>query len=173
MRLHGDDRVVFDDEDDVAPFALTPSSPLDHEEDAEAKRSLPLLQALVCIALAATGSGAAFVWRGDVGGALSALTSAPTPASAPLAQDALLKSIVEAQQNATAIDQRNQDLLQAQTAEIKRLSDAVSRLATQVDALNVRAAQAVVPPHTPKKPAPKAVAPKPAAPVPPTPEEKQ
>ncbi len=173
MRRHGDDRVVFDDKGDVAPFALMPRLPLDHEEDAEGKQSRPLFHALVCIALAAAGSGAAFVWRGDVGGALSMLTSAPTSAPASPTQDALLKSLVEAQQNTTAIDQRNQDLLQAQAAEIKRLSDAVSQLATQVDALNARAAHAVVPPHALKKPAPKVVAPKPAAPVPPTPEENQ
>jgi hypothetical protein len=98
-----------------------------------------------------------------------ALTAAPKTASAPqaaAAQDALLKSLAEAQQRATAIAQRNQDLLQAQAAEIKRLSETVSQLATRVDGLGVRNAQAAVPP-APKKPAaPKIVQHKPEAPAP-------
>lgn len=130
-------------------------------------------QALVCVVLAATGSGAAFAWHGYGGGELMAgvLTAAPKAAPAPqavaAAQDALLRNLTEAQQRATAIAQRNQDLLQAQAAEIKRLSEAVSQLSTHVDGLSVRNAQAAVPMPAPRKPAaPKVVAPKPAAPAP-------
>jgi hypothetical protein len=136
--------------------------------------------ALVCVVLAATGSGAAFAWHGYGGGELmtAALTAAPKVApaqQAAAAQDALLKSLAQAQQNAAAIAQRNQDLLQAQAAEIKRLSEAVAQLTTRADSLSVRNAQAAVPPPAPKKPAPKAVHHKPAAPAPLSlaPEEKQ
>jgi len=143
----------------------------ENEED-EARKPRLWVSALVCIALAATGSGAAFAWHGYAGGELitGALTAAPkaVPASqAVAAQDALLKSLAQAQQNAAAIAQRNQDLLQAQAAEIKRLSDAVAQLSTHVDGLSVRNAQAAVPPPAPKKPAaPKVVQHKPAAPAP-------
>jgi len=142
------------------------------EDESEAPRRPFWVYALVCVVLAATGSGAAFAWHGYAGGELitGALTTAPkaAPASqAVAAQDALLKSLAQAQQNAAAIAQRNQDLLQAQAAEIKRLSDAVAQLSTHVDGLSVRNAQAAVPPPAPKKPAaPKVVQHKPAAPAP-------
>jgi hypothetical protein len=146
----------------------------DEEEfEDEAPRPRFRAYALVCIVLMATGSGAAFAWHGYGGGGeliTGALTAAPKAASASqaiAAQDALLKSLAQAQQNATAIAQRNQDLLQAQAAEIKRLSDTVSQLATRVDGLGVRNAQAAVPPPAKKKPAaPKVVAHKPEAPAP-------
>jgi len=129
------------------------------------------VRALVCVALAATGSGAAFAWHGYGGGELvtGALTAAPKAASAPqaAAQEALLRNLTEAQQRAAAIAQGNQDLLRSQAAEIKRLSEAVAQLSTRVDSMGVRNAQAAVAPPAPKKPAaPKIVAPKPAAPAP-------
>ncbi len=144
----------------------------DEEFEDEAPRSRFRVYALICVVLAATGSGAAFAWHGYAGGELNtgALTAAPKamPAQQAIAaQDALLKNLTEAQQRATAIAQRNQDLLQAQGAEIKRLSEAVTQLSTRVDGLSVRNAQGAVPPPAPKKPAaPKVVAPKPAAPAP-------
>lgn len=142
------------------------------EVEDEGRRPRFWVSALVCVALAATGSGAAFAWHGYGGGDVmtAALTSAPKAASAPqaAAQDAVLKNLADAQQRAATIAQRNQDLLQAQAAEIKRLSDAVAQLSTRVDGMSVRNAQAaVVAPAAPKKPAaPKVVAPKPAAPAP-------
>jgi hypothetical protein len=144
------------------------------EEELEDEQPRPRVwaYALVCVVLAAAGSGAAFAWHGYGGGELitGALSAAPKVAPAAqaiAAQDALLKGLADAQQRATAIAQRNQDLLQAQAAEIKRLSETVSQLATRVDGMNVRNAQAAVPPLAPKKPAgPKVVAPKPAAPAP-------
>ena len=142
------------------------------EYEDEAPRPRFWVRALVCAVLAATGSGAAFAWHGYGGGELTtaALTAAPKAASAPqaaAAQEALLRNLADAQQRAAAIAQRNQDLLQAQAAEIKRLSEAVAQLSTRVDGLGVRNAQAAVSPPAPKKPAaPKVVAPKPAAPAP-------
>jgi hypothetical protein len=144
----------------------------DEEYEDEERKPRFWLRALVCVVLAATGSGAAFAWHGYGGGELvtGTLTAAPkaVPASqAFAAQDALLKSLAQAQQNATAIAQRSQDLLQAQAAEIKRLADSVAQLSTRVDGLRVRNAQAAVPPPAPKKPAvPKVVQHKPDAPAP-------
>jgi hypothetical protein len=128
--------------------------------------------ALACVLLVATGSGAAFAWHGYGGGelvtgALSAATKAAPAAQAVAAQDALLRTLADAQQRAAVIAQGNQDLLRAQAADIKRLSDAVAQLTTRVDGLSVRNAQASVVAPAPKKPAvPKAVAAKPAAPGP-------
>jgi hypothetical protein len=139
------------------------------EDEGEEPRPRFWVYVLICLVLAATGSGAAFAWHG-YGGELLAFTAAPKAAPAPQAavvQDALLKTLTEAQQRATAIAQRNQELLQAQDAQIKRLSDTVSQLATRVEGLSARNAQAFVPPPAPKKPAaPKVVAPKPSAPAP-------
>ncbi len=139
------------------------------EDEVEERKPRFWVSALVCVVLAATGSGAAFAWRGYVGGELTtgALSATPKAAAAPqaaAAQDALLRDMAVAQQQAAAIAQHNQDLLQAQAAEIKRLSEAVAQLSTRVDGMGVRNAQALVPPPAPKKPAaPKVVAPKPVA----------
>ena len=144
----------------------------DDEFENEERKPRFRAYALVCLVLAATGSGAAFAWHGYGGGELmtGALTAIPKAASAPqaaAAQDASLRNLADAQQRAAAVAQRNQDLLQAQATEIKRLSDAVAQLSTRVDGLSVRNAQAAVPQPAPKKPAaPKVVAPKPAAPAP-------
>jgi len=137
----------------------------DEEFEDDERKPRRWVSALVCIMLAATGSGAAFLWHGYDGAQfVAALKAAPAPQAA--AQEALMKGLAEAQQRATAIAQRSQELLQAQDAQIKRLSDTVSQLATRVDALSVRNAQASVAPPAPKKPVPKAVAPKPSAPAP-------
>ena len=128
--------------------------------------------ALVSVVLAATGSGAAFAWHGYRGhdgelftGALTAVPKAIPAKQAAAAQDALLRNLADAQQRAAAAAQRTQELLQAQAADIKRLSDSVAQLATRVDSLSARNAHAAVPP-APKKPAAPKVAPQPAAPAP-------
>jgi hypothetical protein len=139
------------------------------EELQEERKPRFWVSALVCVALAATGSGAAFAWHGYQGELITgALSPAPkaAPAQQAAAQDALLKGLADAQQRATAIAQRNQDMLQAQAADIKRLSETVAQLTGRMEALSVRNAQAAVPPAAPKKPAPKVVVPKPSAPAP-------
>jgi hypothetical protein len=183
VRLRGDDQIDFDDES-VVPFKPMPrQSPVDssdYEEivDEKPRSSRPWLAALVCVLLAATGSAGAFLWRGDLHGRLL-FAAAPKAATAPqataaAASESLLKAVAETQRNGTAIAQSNQALLQAQTAEIERLSDTVSQLTAQVDAIGVRTTQAVVAPPL-KKPTPKVVRPKPVAPAPltMTPEAKQ
>ena len=85
----------------------------DEESEDEERRPRFWAHALVCLVLAATGSGAAFAWHGYGGGELitGALTAAPKAApesQAAAAQDTLLKGLAEAQQRAMAIAQRNQ-----------------------------------------------------------------
>jgi hypothetical protein len=144
-----------------------------HDQDEERSPRF-WVYALVSVVLAATGSGAAFAWHGYRGhdselftGALTAVPKAAPAQQAAAAQDALLRNLTDAQQRAAAVAQRNQELLQAQAADIKRLSDTVAQLATRVDSLSARYAQAAVPP-APKKPAAPKVAPQPAAPAPPS-----
>lgn len=139
----------------------------DDEFEDEERKPRFWVSALVCIALAATGSGAAFAWHGYRGdselttGSISTAQKAVPAPQATAAQEAMLKGLTDAQQRATAIAQSNQELLKAQAAEIKRLSDTVAQLATRVEGLSVRNAQAAVPLPAPKKPAaPKVVAPK-------------
>jgi hypothetical protein len=143
-----------------------------HDQDEERSPRF-WVYTLVSVVLAATGSGAAFAWHGYRGhdgelftGALTAVPKAPAQQAAA-AQDALLRNLTDAQQRAAAVAQRNQELLQAQATDIKRLSDTVAQLATRVDSLSARYAQAAVPP-APKKPAAPKVAPQPAAPAPPS-----
>jgi hypothetical protein len=87
----------------------------DEEFEDEERTPRFWVRALVCVVLAATGSGAAFAWHGYGGGELitGALTAAPkvAPASQAIAaQDALLKNLADAQQRAAVIAQGNQDL---------------------------------------------------------------
>ena|SRR5579871_4658038 len=148
----------------------------------EKRRPRFRVYALVSVVLAATGSGAAFAWhayRGHQGelftGALTAAPKSLPAQQAAAAQDAQLRNLVDAQQRAAAVAQRTQELLQAQAADIKRLSDTVAQLATRVDSLSARNAHAAVP-FAPKKPAaPRVAASQPAAPAPPSlaPEAKQ
>jgi hypothetical protein len=157
IHRHGGHEAAHDEEYEAEEF-----------ED-EAPRPRRWVSALACVALAATGSGAAFAWHGYGGGETmtAALTPAPKAAPAPQAptvQDALLKSLTEGQQREAAISQRNQELLQAQAADIKRLSDTVAQLATRVEALSMRNAQAAVP-AAPRKP-PRVVQHKPSEPAP-------
>ena len=85
-------------------------------------------------------------------------------ASAAPSQEALLKSLADAQLLLGAILQRNQELLQAQNGEIKQLSATIAQMATRLDGLNERNAQASIPLAPPKRPATqKVVAPKPGA----------
>src|SRR5258708_250115 len=75
---------------------------LDNELEDEARRPRRCVSALVCLMLAATGSGAAFLWHGSDGALFAAAPkAAPAPQAAAAAQEALLKSLADAQQRAT------------------------------------------------------------------------
>jgi len=132
---------------------------------------------VVCIALAVIASGAAFLWRG-YGDALEGLPIFKSEERAPQAVSS--KAFQEYQQAVAMNFGRDREMLQAQDAEIKRLSDQVLRLIMKIDSLerNARDAQAAIGPAP--KPAPKQPAAKPApristggAPLPSTTDEKQ
>ena len=142
--------------------------------DIGALRSSRRTAIVIYIVLALTGSGAAFLWR-EYGGALDDFAIFKSEA-AP--QAVSLKVFDEYQQAVAGNLRRYSEMLQAQDAEIKRLSDQVLQLTMKIDSLESRArdAQAAI------SPAPKAASKKPAAkpristggaPLPPAPEEKQ
>jgi hypothetical protein len=119
--------------------------------------------------LALIGGGSAFLWH-SYGGSLSEPAISKTDEISQL--KAALQGLQQSQQG-TAIDVgRDQEMLQAQQADIKRLSDQISQLATKPDSLqnSARDAQASAPQPVqkpvPKKPASKPVVREPASPTP-------
>ena len=141
--------------------------------DIGALRSSRRTAIVICIALALTGSGAAFLWR-EYGGALDDFAIFKSEA-AP--QAVSLKVFDEYQQAVAGNLRRYSEMLQAQDAEIKRLSDQVLQLTMKIDSLESRArdAQAAspAPKAAPKKPAGKPRISTGGAPLPPALEEKQ
>jgi hypothetical protein len=122
--------------------------------------------------LAIFGIASAFAWRAYDGGPLTlpsllsgtGQTAAP-PAVAAADKPVTLKDLQALQQQIAGPLQSNAQLLAAQQAEIKRLSDQVSALAAKVEALEhpPASAQASLPAAAPS-PAPAAPRKKPAAP---------
>jgi uncharacterized coiled-coil protein SlyX len=142
--------------------------------DIGALRSSRRTAILIYISLALIGSSAAFLWR-EYGGALDDFTIVK-PEATPQAVSS--KVFDEYQQAVAGNLRRYSGMLEAQDAEIKRLSDQVLHLTMKMDSLesHARDAQAAI------SPAPKAASKKPAAkpristggaPLPPAPEEKQ
>jgi hypothetical protein len=121
--------------------------------------------------LAILGIASALAWRVYDGGPLtlpSFLSGTGEAPSAAVAADkpVTLKDVQALQQQIAGPLQSNAQLLAAQQAEIKRLSDQVSALAAKVDALEhpPASAQASLPAAAPPSPAPVAPRKKPAAP---------
>ena len=83
---------------------------------------------VICVVLALTGSGAAFLWR-EYGGALDDFAIFKSEA-AP--QAVSLKVFDEYQQAVAGNLRRYSGMLQAQDAEIKRLSDQVLQLTMKI-----------------------------------------
>jgi hypothetical protein len=122
------------------------------------------------------GSGSAFLWR-YFGGPISGPAVSRTDEASQLT--IAVQGLQQSQQGTAADVRQTLDILQAQQAAIKRMSDEIAELAAKVDVLNTRArdAEAAAPPvHKPplKKQASKPVGSEPAlsAPVPAA-EEKQ
>jgi uncharacterized coiled-coil protein SlyX len=123
----------------------------------------------VVAGLAILGIASAFAWRAYDDGLLTLpFLSGTGQAAAPAAADkpVTLQDVQALQQQIAGPLQSNAQLLAAQQAEIKRLSDQVSALAAKVDALEhpQASAQASVPASAPPSPAPAAARKKPAAP---------
>jgi len=144
------------------------------EDDEEPRRGL-LSWILIVALLAGTGSGSAFAWRafgGDV-------SFSPTPGTTVAAAEkpSTQADLAAMRQQITGSVQTTHQLLAAQQAEIKRLSEQVSALSSKLELLQrpVTSAQAAIPvpapnavaPAVKKKPeAPKPVAARPAEPKP-------
>jgi uncharacterized coiled-coil protein SlyX len=126
-------------------------------DEEEPKRGL-LSWILIVALLAGTGSGSAMIWRTFGGGPiLPSLTSATT--SVATTEKTSGRSDLDVlRQEMTGSVQSTQQLLVAQQAEIKRLTEQVSALSEKLDLLQrpVNSAQAAIP-----VPAPKAVVPAP------------
>jgi hypothetical protein len=107
----------------------------------------------VCFMVAWVGGGAAFLWFGD----------SSVPNSSPKVS---FEYFEEYRHEIAGILQRDHEMLQAQDAEIKRLSDQFSQLITKIDSLGIgaREAQAAVS-SAGQKAAPKKPAAKPALPI--------
>jgi cell division protein FtsB len=128
------------------------------EQRPQRRRWIPLA---VAAALALFGVASAFAWH-SYGGSL-ALPSLPwgigqpaAPAVVAAEQPVGLKDLQAVQQQLAGPLQSNAQLLAAQQAEIKRLSDQVSALVAKVDALErpPATAQALPPASAPPAPAP-------------------
>jgi uncharacterized coiled-coil protein SlyX len=127
----------------------------------------------VVAGLASLGIASAFAWRTYDGGPLTlpsflsgtGQTAAP-PAVTAANRPVTLKDVQALQQQIAGPVQSNAQLLAAQQAEIKRLSDQVSSLAAKVEALEhpPASAQASLPAAAPPSPAPTTARKKPAAP---------
>lgn len=131
----------------------------------------PWIWAASVAGLAIFGIASAFAWRAYGGGPLTlpsfAFATGQPAAPAVVADKPVgLKDLQALQQQIAGPLQSNAQLLTAQQAEIKRLSDQLSALAAKVEALErpPASAQASLPASAPPSPAPVAPRKKPAAP---------
>lgn len=144
------------------------------EEAPGRRRWFPVI---VVVGLAIVGSGSAFLWRayGHSGPALPSFAYVNGASQAASDGVVALKDIQAVQQQLVGQMQQATQVLGAQQAEIKRLSDQVMALAGKVDALqrSVAASQTapvsnpIVAPARKKPPAPKSVQTSPAGAPPP------
>ena len=116
-----------------------------------------LARIVIVALLVGTGSGSALLWRAAGGGPLQSLLpqSAMSPAPVAVAVKAPASGDVDAfRQQITNLNQSTQQLLAAQQAEIKRLSDQVATLSGKLDLLQrpVTSAQAAIPATKPSAP---------------------
>jgi uncharacterized coiled-coil protein SlyX len=130
-------------------------------------RSRVLFWIIVIIVLAGTGVGSAFLWQAYGNGLSVFRTGTATPEPTPPDKPVGLADFQAFQQQIVGSMQSTEQVLAAQEAEIKRLSDEVAALSAKLDLVQhpVAPAEALAP-----GPASKPVAPpprkKPAAPKP-------
>jgi hypothetical protein len=148
------------------------SDPPDRESTGRRGRTLA-----VCLLLALIGSGSAFLWY-YYGAAITGLAVFKSDAIAQLT--VTVQGLQQSQQGIAVDVRRNQEILQGQQADIKRLSDEVAQLATKLDLIQSSAREAQAAAQPVQKPPPRKLASKPVVrePAPQTaasltPEEKQ
>jgi uncharacterized coiled-coil protein SlyX len=127
------------------------------DEDDEPRRGL-LSWILIVALLIGTGSGSALIWRSFGGGPILTSLTSTTTAIATSERPPGRGDLDVLRQEVTGSVQSTQQLLAAQQAEIKRLTEQVSALSGKLELLQrpVTSAQAAIP-----VPAPKAVVPAP------------
>ena len=155
-------------------FAVAQLFDSEFDETGEQYREAPEPRRWVGVAVAAglavAGVASAFVWHAwrDSLPALPSFASVTAPVAAPPAdapdKTVGLKDFQAFQQQIAGTMQSTAQLLAAQQAEIKRLSDQVSTLTAKIDALQrpAASAQAAIPPHVAPVARKKPAAPKPA-----------
>jgi uncharacterized coiled-coil protein SlyX len=139
------------------------------DEPEETPRRGRWFSAVIVVGLAVVGSGSAFLWRGYGFESPIVQSMITTPSSQVATESAVtLKDFQALQQQLAGQMQQATQLMGAQQAEIKRLSDQVAALAAKLDALQHSVTSSQIPPTAPiPKPvvAParkKSAAPKPA-----------
>lgn len=135
-----------------------------NEEDEEPRRGW-LARVLIVALLAATGSGSALLWRAAGGGSLQSWLPGTTAVAAE--KNAGQADIDALKQQIAGLTQSSQQLLAAQQAEIKRLSDQIATLSGKLDLMQrpVAGAQAAIPAAKPPEQAPAKKRPEPAKPL--------
>jgi len=129
---------------------------VEFEPEEVPRRGRRWISVMVVLALAATGSASALLWRA-YGNDLPTFPSfGSTPPADPGDKVIMQKDLQAFQQQITAQTQAATQLLGSQQAEIKRLSEQITVLATKLDAVqrSVAAVQVAPPPPMPIKPAP-------------------
>jgi hypothetical protein len=130
-----------------------------YEADEEAPRRGLLSRILIIALLAGTGSGSAILWRTFGGGPILTSLTSTTTAVATTEKPSVRSDLDLLRQEITGSVQSTQQLLAAQHAEIKRLTEQVSALSGKLELLQrpVTSAQAAIPVPPPKAvvPAPK------------------
>lgn len=129
-----------------------------YDEDEDEPRRGLLSWILIIALLMGTGSGSALIWRTFGGGPILPSYAAGTTAIADVGKPSGQGDLSALRQEITGSVQSTQQLLAAQQAEIRRLSDQVSALSSKLEMLQrpVTSAQGAMP-----APAPRAVAPTP------------
>jgi hypothetical protein len=138
-------------------------------DDAEPKRGLAFRILIVSI-LMGIGSGSALIWRPFGGGAIPPTRALTATAGAAIKKPAGRDDLAAPRQEIAGSVQSSQQLLAAQQAEIKRLSNEVVALAGKLELLHpMTSAQAAMPTPGPARPPAPAAARSPAVAQPLTP----
>ena len=112
----------------------------------------------VCLLLALIGSGLAFLSY-YYGAAITGPAASKTDAISQLT--VTVQGLQQSQQGIAVDVRRNQEILQAQQADIKRLSDEIAQLAAKLDFVQSSAREAQAAPQPVHKPPPRKLASKP------------
>jgi uncharacterized coiled-coil protein SlyX len=122
---------------------------VEYEPEEAPRRGRRWISVIVVLGLAATGSASALLWRA-YGNDLPTFPSfGSTPPADPGDKVLMLKDFQAFQQQITAQTQAATQLLGSQQAEIKRLSEQITVLATKLDAVQRSVAAVQVAPPAP------------------------